>query len=792
MDPQSGTSITSSETNKSASYNARHLILIITVALIPYLTLIIIGADFVNYDDDWMVLENQKVRSLDTANIKEMFNPYAQEYPVYLPIRELSYALDFRLWGGLNPAGFHLTNILLHVLNCILLYILIKLMFKREKMALITALIFAAHPAHVESVAWIAARKDVLSGLFFLAAFISYLKFRENIRAKRFIFYAMLVIFFWLSMLSKMVTVTLPLLIILYEICTAFKTVSENPDTVKPDSPRKKIFVVLAYTLPLFIFAGIAVFLASIAAREGAAIKWYNVEPQGLQNYFQKLLWHRLPTASVAAMHYFGLWLWPFGLSVRHLTPPVLGFSWSALSGVVVTLAALAGTAWSWKKSKYIFFGAAWFFIAYAPTSNIIPMSTVVAERYLYLPSIGFCLIFAVILNHSAERLQKGGAKKIWKHSIMVLISALIIVYSALTAIRCLDWKDSGTLWQSALKQDPDHAFAHINLAKFYHDSAAILLLNNADAREIGILIEKSKKHSEKAVELSREENDLNLGRLAYLWLGRIYSATGEREKAVIAYNNSNKLVDMLAETALRQRGERERNILLAESARTYNLLGIELFKLKRLSAAKEAMLYALKISHPHKATLRLELLTNLGNIYSDLYEFGTAKNYYMEALNLRQDHRSAWRNMGILFERQGLYQKAARCYREVQALSAESDGADLLTRLGNKARLLEMAEGRFDKSKKLFEDYAELAESYHDLDLPVQLRATLEKAQSRFPNNSEIHLALASYWLTHPAPDVNKAVAHLDKARQLGREIPKVLLEQIEKIDSEKIKDLN
>src|SRR3972149_836057 len=143
----------------------KHIIsifLILVISFIVYSNSLKNG--FVNYDDNWLVLENRKIKGLGLENLYNIFSePTASDY---LPLKELSYALDYHFWR-LNPLGFHLTNVILFMINCLLVYLLTLKIFEDKALSFFSSLLFTLHPIHAEAVNWISARKDVLSGMFF-------------------------------------------------------------------------------------------------------------------------------------------------------------------------------------------------------------------------------------------------------------------------------------------------------------------------------------------------------------------------------------------------------------------------------------------------------------------------------------------------------------------------------------------------------------------------------------------------------------------------------------------------
>ena len=169
--------------------------------------------NFVNWDDPGLILKNNRIRSLDWKNIEEIFTP--KKSSTFQPIRVLSYAIDYRIWK-LNPVGYHITNIFFYILTCIMVFLTLRSLSahlrkgegpnSHYRVGLFGALLFAAHPVHVEAVAWLAARKEVLQGFFFFTAFYVYLRSKEEEGKKRMVFLGLVLFAFLLAILSKAVS----------------------------------------------------------------------------------------------------------------------------------------------------------------------------------------------------------------------------------------------------------------------------------------------------------------------------------------------------------------------------------------------------------------------------------------------------------------------------------------------------------------------------------------------------------------------------------------------------------
>ena len=237
---------------------------------------------FVNWDDDNSILTNNDIRSFEKVHLFNMFNNSYNG--MYQPVVMITFAINYAM-HGLQPEGYHLTNLLFHLLNIILLFIFVKMLFRNNTLAAIIALIFAIHPLHVESVSWITERKDVVYAFFYLSSLIMYLWYIQSDFRKRFLFLAFL--FFLFSLFSKTNAVTLPLIMI------AIDMYYNRPKN------RMAIFEKVFFLLFSIIFGLIA-------------IKSQEVLAAGIYKYVHYTIIDRLVIASHAFVFYIVKFIFPF------------------------------------------------------------------------------------------------------------------------------------------------------------------------------------------------------------------------------------------------------------------------------------------------------------------------------------------------------------------------------------------------------------------------------------------------------------------------------------------------
>jgi protein O-mannosyl-transferase len=413
---------------------------------IPLLYFNSLGNDFTNWDDQ-MIYANPKIRSLDWKNVLDMFVP---GQGTYQPVRVFSYAVDYRFWR-LNPLGYHLTNVFFYLLTCLVLLFMIPLLLKNlfsgvsrdslDRVTLFTALLFSAHPVHVEAVTWLAARKEVLHGFFLFLSFYLYLRTGEIREAsKRRVYIGFVFLTFLLAVLSKPSAVILPGLFILYEVSRERSVIGSLM------RERWLLFTVsgvisLVFVLILFKSVGGA---TAFLPFYGGSLLSNLIVAMNLVLYNIKLL---IFTTDYSAAYTITA---SFGL-LSKWTMMVFGVT------LLLTLAAL----WSRRKTSLFFFSFFWFLIAVSPFLNIFPISILLADRYVYIASFGYCLVMGFLINRLYEVRSGTGKSVVFKSVALLLFLTLLSGYSWMTIQQNKVWKDSFSLWSDAVRKYPEGNLAN-------------------------------------------------------------------------------------------------------------------------------------------------------------------------------------------------------------------------------------------------------------------------------------------------------------------------------------------
>ena len=384
---------------------------------------------FTNWDDDRLVSANPDIHRVNARTIITVFTSTYLNH--YLPVTMLSFMGEYSLFK-LNPAPYHATNVSLHVINALLLFGLIYLLSRNHTVSMLTALLFAIHPLRVESVAWIAERKGVLSASFYLISLISYIRYRQNGGQGR---YAVCMLTFIASLLSKSMAISLPFVLLLMDYVMGRRIDKKS----------------LVEKIPFFgvsaVFACIAYFSVQDSVSQGIhySVVQYMLSPA--YNICFYLLKTVFP-ASLCAL--YGIDEHKAGLTLT-----------MALSAVAVCAIA-AAAYYSRRYSKIGVFSVLFFLITLLPVLQIASSGgwTMVADRYTYIPLIG---VYFLSANGFYFLLQKTfGKRNIARTILLCLGGAVMVWFASMTYHQCKVWKDGLTLWNDVVNKSPG-AVAYTN-----------------------------------------------------------------------------------------------------------------------------------------------------------------------------------------------------------------------------------------------------------------------------------------------------------------------------------------
>ncbi len=459
------------------------LLVLITAVFFPTLR-----NGFTNWDDPAHVTDNPALRMSFTEALKSPFTSYYVYQ--YLPLTILTFALEYRLSGS-NPFLYHMTNLILHILNCLLVLWLVYLLSHDYITAFITALLFALHPLHVEPVAWISSRKDLLYSAFFLGSYISYLYYKNQ--AKRGCYYLSLFLFL-LSLLSKVMALTLPIVMILGDYLSTGR--------VARDRWKEKI--------PFFILSLIFTYLLLVPQRSALITdRSYDF----LHNGFM---------ASQALVFYLAKLLLPTHLSCLYPYPDTPGNALPLffLFSPVIILAIAFLVFRSRQYTRKILFGTLFFLLTILPVLQFIPVGfAMAADRYTYIPSIGLFFLVGTCFSRVADTQQ--GQDRLRRYLLFGFSGIVVLTLGALSWQRCHVWHDSITLWTDALYRYPSIPLGYSNRGEAYLANKAYGQAETDFRRAVALLPTYAEAHTN---------------------LCKVYYARGRRQEALAECNTSRAL----------------------------------------------------------------------------------------------------------------------------------------------------------------------------------------------------------------------------------------------------------
>jgi tetratricopeptide (TPR) repeat protein len=546
--------------------------------------------DFVNWDDPGLILKNRRIQRLDFENVKEMFTP--RKFSTYQPLRVFSYAIDYRIWK-FNPMGYRITNIFFYLLTCIMVFFTLKLIstqLREDKkpnshfrVGLFGSLLFAAHPVHVEAVTWLSARKEVLQGFFFFLAFYLYLKTREKEGTRKFIFLGLVLLAIFLALLSKPCAVVFPAVLIIYEMVL-----------------RKNKWV--DFVKRYWFFLSLSIMISLIFTAISFKVM---LDAGGIKAYHGGSFLNNLLVSFYVFLYNIKLLVFTVNYSaayVLQLPFPLLNLQTLLVVGAVFLLFGLS--IWSLRKTNVFFFALFFFSITLLPYLNIIPISTLLADRYLFIASFSYCFLLAVGFDKLYSFLYPRFSEGFFKVMSIAIFLFLLGGYSFMTIHQNRIWENSYTLWSDAVEKSPESNTANALMGVVYME----LEMN-----------EKAVEYLEKAVRLLPidYESRNNLG-IVYGRLDKPEEALKELMTAMLLKPDYDIIKINLSIFYQRQKefkkSEEILKYLVAKNPKTPSLrfrLGLLYKEMEHYEAAISELTKALELA-PHN----IHLYEELGNIY--------------------------------------------------------------------------------------------------------------------------------------------------------------------------------
>lgn len=641
------------------------------------------------WDDTSYIIQNPYIREISWNNITAIFSRSFEGN--YAPVHILAYMAEYAVWG-LNPKGYHFVNVLLHIFNSVFLFILIRKITVRNDVALLASLIFAVHPVQVENVAWVSEQKSFLAMAFFLPAFYLYVRDADVRKSS---YYWASVFLYGLSLLAKVSTVSLPILLIMYDFCY-----------------RKKFeWRHLINKAPYFVIAGGMSLVSIFIQTSNRSMFYFKDDP------FITFL-----TTLVIIKKYLLNLILPLNLSAYYsllhtsLSEPVV------LLSLVLTVSLISGTVYLYWKNRQAGFWAAWFWVAILPNLNIIPLSVVMADRYLYLPMIGPSVVLAIALFGPVKTwtLKRFPKNVSW---LYVASGILVILIAVISHTRSLIWKNDLALWSDTVTR-VQHGIPYTNLGASYI--------------QVG-KIEEAKKLFEKSIEVTPAYS------LAYQNLGRLYLQENNLLKAeeyflkVLSLTPQNPFVSLMLSNIYVTRGDLER---------AYSIIN-------------EGLKYT--PGEPSLLNLKANILTRKGELQEPL-------EIYRGLTSLEPGSYSNWYNYGAVLSKLGRTEEAENALKQAIMIDAKLPNAYMvLISLYEKDGRNNQATVNYERALKSFQDNSEVLKNLSHLYLehfPGKVDSVItfaQNARERSPGDPNILGTLG--WAYFKKGDYKKSIEYFKQA---------------------------
>jgi tetratricopeptide (TPR) repeat protein len=642
-------SVAESPTNKSQDVNkvivVCLLLLVVTVAAYGQ----VVKHDFVSLDDDIYVTDNYPVRAgLTSAGIVWAFS--FTDSPYWHPLTWLSHMLDCQLYG-VSPSMHHLTNVVLHLANSLLLFLVLYQMTGALWRSCFVAALFALHPLNVESVAWVTERKNLLSTFFWLLTMVFYVRYSKKPGLAR---YLLVVFIFTLGLMAKPMLVTLPCALLLLDYWPLGRfpfqqvdsdTRTEAAHATIPTFQRTTSVSLVLEKVPLLILSVLSSSLTSLSVQRSGILISTTLVPMKL----------RIANAIVSYARYIGKLIWPLDLAVFYPYPSTVPLWQSVGAGLL-----LAGISFlvirAWRKLPYLCIGWFWYLGTLIPAIGLVQAGQwpAMADRFTYVPAIGLFVMLAWSIPHLLTK---------WRYrntGFVLAAGALLAALLLLTWTQLHRWSNTITLFEHTLKVTVNNYLAHNNLG-------------NALARQ-GKL-KQAKDHYVKALRINptfpRAHNNLAN---ALARQGKSEEAIAHYTKALEIKPNFPKAHNNLGNVWARQGKNQEAIVhyskalqLKPDFAGAHNNLGNILEGQGKINEAVFHFARALELK-PDFA----EAHFNLGNARARQGKMDQAQAHFIRALELKPTFAEAHNSLGVILARKGRLAEAVDQFREALRLKPD------------------------------------------------------------------------------------------------------------------------
>jgi tetratricopeptide (TPR) repeat protein len=632
-------------------------------------------SEFLTYDDLGYVQDNQRVhQGLNEKSIEWAFTSF--DVSNWHPLTWISHMVDWQLYGA-NPSGHHMTNVYLHSASAVLLFLLLLYMTGYFWRAAFVAFLFALHPAHVESVAWVSERKDVLCTFFWFATILAYAWYARKPSSKR---YLWVLLGCACALMSKPMAVTLPFTLLLLDYWP-LRRISFAQEA--PQRWTASLFKLTLEKLPLFILAAISSVLTFIAQRAGGAMAALEAVP----------LWERISNAVISYCRYVRIMFWPDPLTAYYFHEKNnINVPAAVLSTIAIVLATAVCRHFR-KEKPYCLFGWLWFLGTLAPVIGIVQVGDqALAERYTYVPYIGLFIILVWLAADTVAKLTK------LKVPALVLAFAIIVAFAVKTDAQVKVWKNSETLFKHVIAVDPRGGLPYLGLGMAYGREGRNAEANENFDRALDYNLSGPlalsysayylmQTHEQRYLPLAGQRLEKALSvypdyyyALTYMaqWCAMMGRPKDEEtySRRVLAEHPDSVEARLYLADALQAQGQfdeaiqENRRVLAIEpnSYEAHNNLGTVFGKQGRTAEALKELRLSLSIK-PDQATAH----SQMGRILTQAHRLPEAIEEFIKALKYDLAKADAHNDLGVAYFQLGDYEKSAEQFSEAVKIDPAS-----------------------------------------------------------------------------------------------------------------------
>lgn len=622
-------------------FKQNHIVLIWLVLILVTLAVYwqVTGHEFINFDDDLYVAKNSNIKNgITSESIIWAFTTLSTGN--WHPLTWLSHMLDIQFFG-MNPRWHHFINLLLHVVNTLLLFSIFKKMTGNVLRSGFIAALFALHPMHVESVAWIAERKDVLSAFFWMLTLWSYLRYAQNPNLNR---YFIVILFFTLGLLAKPMLVTLPFVLLLLDYWPLGRLRFMRSDQRKNAKQASGTIRLLLEKTPLFLLTILSSIVTFIVQKQGKNVASFEAVP----------FLARVGNAIVAYVDYLEKMLWPSNMAVLYPYPSSVSVWEMAVSCTILIIISLVVLRFV-KQRPYLMIGWLWYLGTLVPVIGLVQVGNqYMADRYSYIPYIG---LFIMIAWGVPELLKRWRQKKI---GIAITTAIILVILVTVTSIQVRHWKNSISLFEHTLSVTANNFLPHNNLGTALaeqgrideaidHWLEAIRLKSDYETpyNNLGLAYEKQDRFEEAIRHYSKALRINPDYELAHFNLGNVYLKEGKLNEAIHHYKEAIRINP--------------------EYVNAYYNLSDALFKIGQVDEAINQLMRAVTIKPDF-----LKAHNNLGNALRMQGRLDEAIEHYSEAIRINNNYADAHNNLGIALIQKGKIELAIIHFQKALQINPE------------------------------------------------------------------------------------------------------------------------